>query len=126
MINSAIWTCCLFFALGCVNFITNHTDFDSLGGLVKWMPVTFTASLVAVLAISGVPPLNGFASKLLIYESTFQLNPILSIVAILSSIMLLAVFIKVFHSAFLGPALPKFNEVKVILSTLLDVGKIAA
>ena len=63
--------------------------------------------------------INGFASKLLIYESTFQLNPILAIVAILSSIMLLAVFIKVFHSAFLGPALPKFSEVKEVPKTML-------
>jgi multicomponent Na+:H+ antiporter subunit D len=47
------------------------------------------------------------------------LNPILAIIAILSSIMLLAVFIKVFHSAFLGPVLPKFNEVKEVPNSML-------
>jgi len=74
-----------------------------------------------------MPPLNGFASKLLIYESTYLINPILSIIAILCSILLLAVFIKVFHSAFLGPKIPKFEGVKEApKSMLIAMGIIAA
>lgn len=70
--------------------------------------------------------MNGFASKLIIYQSTYQVNPILAIVAILCSILLLAVFIKVFHSAFLGPKLPKFKEIKEVpKSMLIAMGIIA-
>jgi multicomponent Na+:H+ antiporter subunit D len=70
--------------------------------------------------------MNGFASKLLIYESTFLLNPIIGIIAILASILLLAVFVKVFHSAFLGPKLPKFDKVKEApKSMLIAMGIIA-
>jgi len=70
--------------------------------------------------------MNGFASKLLIYESTFQLNPILSIIAILSSIMLLAVFVKIFQSVFLGPRQPQLEKVtEVPKSMLLAMGIVA-
>ena len=45
-------------------------------------------------------------------QREYKLNPILAIVAILSSIMLLAVFVKIFYSVFLGPELPQFKDVK--------------
>ena len=47
---------------------TGTTDLDRLGGLAKMMPVTFIACTVAALSISGIPPLNGFASKWMIYQ----------------------------------------------------------
>jgi multicomponent Na+:H+ antiporter subunit D len=109
----------LFLVAGAVYYATKETSLDKMGGLARNMKYTTIFFIIGLLAISGIPPMNGFASKLLIYESTFQLNPILSIVAILSSIMLLAVFIKVFHSAFLGPALPKFKDVKEVPKTML-------
>ena len=55
---------------------------------------------------------NGFASKLMIYESTFAFNPVLAIIAMVVSILTLASFMKVFHSLFLGPKQPEYAEVK--------------
>ncbi len=70
--------------------------------------------------------MNGFASKLLIYQSTYQISPILSIIAILCSIMLLAVFVKVFQSIFLGPELPNLKYIKEVpKSMLIAMGFIA-
>ena len=90
------------------------------------MKYTTVFFIIGLLAVAGMPPLNGFASKLLIYESTFQINPILAIVAILCSILLLAVFVKVFFSAFMGPALPKYKNVKEVpKSMLVSMGIIA-
>ena len=66
-----------------------------------------------------MPPLNGFASKLMIYQSTYEISPILSIVAILCSIMLLAVFAKVFQSIFLGPEIPSLKNVKEVPKSML-------
>ena len=119
IINDSLDVGLLFLVAGAVYFATKETSLDKMGGLARNMKYTTIFFIIGLLAIAGIPPMNGFASKLLIYESTFQLNPILAIVAILSSIMLLAVFIKVFHSAFLGPALPKFNEVKEVPKTML-------
>ena len=41
-----------------------------LGGLARAMPMTFIAMAVASLAISGVPPFNGFVSKWMVYSGT--------------------------------------------------------
>ena len=126
IINDALDIGLLFLVAGAVYYATRETSLNKLGGLARNMKYTSIFFIIGLLAVSGMPPMNGFASKLLIYESTFQLNPIIAIIAILSSIMLLAVFVKVFHSAFMGPALPKFEKVKdVPKSMLLAMGVIA-
>ena len=83
------------------------------------MKYTTVFFLIGLLAVAGMPPLNGFASKILIYESTYQLNPIISIIAILSSILLLAIFVKIFYSLFLGPELPHLRDVKEVPKGML-------
>ncbi|NCA83809.1 MAG: NADH:ubiquinone oxidoreductase, partial [Opitutae bacterium] len=70
--------------------------------------------MIGALAIAGVPPFNGFASKLLIYESVFRFSPFLSIVAMIVSILTLASFVKVFHSMFLGPRRAEFAAVREV------------
>ena len=125
--NDALDVGLLFMVAGAVYYATKETSLNRLGGLARNMKYTTIFFIIGLLAISGIPPMNGFASKLLIYESTYQLNPILSIIAILSSIMLLAIFVKVFHAAFLGPKLPQFDSVKEVpRSMLLAMGFIAA
>jgi len=126
IMNDALDVGLLFLVAGAIYYATKETSLNKLGGLARNMKYTTVFFIIGLLAISGMPPMNGFASKLLIYESTYQLNPILSIIAILSSIMLLAIFVKVFHSVFLGPALPKFENVKEVpKSMLIAMGTIA-
>jgi len=126
IMNDALDIGLLFLVAGAIYYATKETSLDKLGGLARNMKYTTVFFVIGLLAIAGMPPLNGFASKLLIYESTFQLNPILAIVAILCSILLLAVFVKVFYSAFMGPQLPKFKDVKEVpKSMLFSMGIIA-
>lgn len=110
--NDALDLGLLFLCAGAVIFCTRERTFDRLGGLARNMKYTSMLFLVGLLAVSGMPPMNGFASKLLIYESTYQFNPILAIVAILGSILILAVFAKIFYSIFLGPELPHLKNVR--------------
>ncbi len=125
--NDALDVGLLFMVAGAIYYATRETNLNKLGGLARNMKYTTVFFIIGLLAISGIPPMNGFVSKLLIYESTYQLNPILSIIAILSSIMLLAVFVKVFQAAFLGPKLPQYENVKEVpVSMLLAMGVIAA
>ena len=119
VINDALDIGLLFLVAGAVYYATKETSLNKLGGLARNMKYTTIFFIIGLLAVSGLPPFNGFASKLLIYESTYQLNPILSIVAILSSILLLAIFVKVLHSVFLGPALPKFEKVREVPKSML-------
>ena len=119
IINDALDIGLLFLVAGAVYYATKETSLNRLGGLARNMKYTTVFFLIGLLAVSGMPPMNGFASKILIYESTYYVNPILSIIAILSSILLLAVFIKVFHSAFLGPKLSQFDKVKEVPKSML-------
>ena len=119
IINDALDVGLLFLVAGAIYYATKEWSLNEMGGLARNMKYTTIFFIIGFLAVAGMPPFNGFASKLIIYESTFQLNPILAIVAILCSILLLATFVKVFHSAFMGPKLPKFSDVKEVPKSML-------
>lgn len=114
MINGAMYEGLLFLTAGALFFRTGTRDLDKMGGLAHSMKYTTIFFIIGAAAISGLPPFNGFASKLLIYESVYKFNPLLSIIAMVVSVLTLASFVKVFHSAFLGPKLPQFKEVKEV------------
>lgn len=128
MINHATFKCLLFLCAGAVLYRTGTTDLNKLSGLSKKMPFTTVMFLVGAAAISGIPPFNGFASKWLIYESTFQTEmPIITIVALIVSVLTLASFIKVAHSAFFGAENEEFKSVKEIpFSMKLPIGILAS
>ena len=69
MINHSLYKSCLFLGAGAVTFRTGTRSLSALGGLRAFMPATAMYALIAALAIAGVPPLNGFASKWLMYAT---------------------------------------------------------
>ncbi len=103
MLNDALTVGLLFLCVGAVEWAKGTRDLRELGGLGHGLPEVALCFLVASLALAGIPPLNGFASKILIYEGSFRLSPILTALAVLASILLLAVFARAFQGAFLGP-----------------------
>lgn len=124
MINNAIYKTGLFLGAGAVEYQTGETKLEKLGGLAKFMPITFFTILITALAISGVPPLNGFFSKYLIYQGVLELSQsqsgtnwsfiIFLVVALFGSVLTLASFLKVLHSVFFGERpknLPLVKEV---------------
>lgn len=109
MLNNAIYKGCLFLTSGAVEKREGTTNLDKLGGLARFMPVTFASCLLAALAISGVPPFNGFASKWMVYQGIIELGKagghlwvIWLVVAMFGSALTLASFVKLLHSVFLG------------------------
>lgn len=123
MLNDALAIGLLFLTVGAVERASGSRNLGNLGGLghdLKWTTAFF---LLGALALAGIPPLNGFASKLMIYQASFLLSPILSALAILASILLLAVFVKAFQGAFLGPRLLTPEPVPVAM--LLAMGALA-
>jgi len=106
MINNAIYKSCLFLGAGNVEDRTGTSELAELGGLARYMPVTFVCCLVAAFSISGVPPFNGFASKWLIYQGVIAVGggaaAIYLVAAVFGSALTLASFVKVLHSTFLG------------------------
>ncbi|MBB5270100.1 proton-conducting transporter membrane subunit [Quisquiliibacterium transsilvanicum] len=76
VLNHAFFKCQLFYAAGAVYQSTHTVDVERLGGLARLMPLTAIAFLLGGLAISALPPLNGFASEFLIYSGLFTGQPI--------------------------------------------------
>ncbi|MBA7606783.1 NAD(P)H-quinone oxidoreductase subunit 2, chloroplastic [subsurface metagenome] len=116
MLNNSIYKSCLFLCAGAVEKKTGSTDLGELGGLARAMPVTFITCLVSALAISGIPPFNGFVSKWLIYQGSIgsggRFYLIFLIAAMFGSALTLASFIKVIYSVFLSQKSEKTLAVK--------------
>jgi len=119
IMNHAMYKGLLFLTAGALFFRTGTRNLNKMGGLAHSMKYTTIFFIIGAAAIAGLPPFNGFASKILIYESVYKFNPLLSIIAMVVSILTLASFVKVFHSAFLGPKLPRFNDVQEVPQSMV-------
>jgi hydrogenase-4 component B len=110
VINHGVMKSLLFLNAGSMLYATGTQDLNKLGGLMKFMPLTAITTLVASFSISGVPLFNGFVSKWSIYVAAIQGSEsakylaVCVIVAILTSALTLAAFIKFFGSSFLSRA----------------------
>lgn len=72
ILNHSLFKSLLFFSAGSVYQQTHTRYIEHLGGLIKRMPTTGVVTLIGVLAISGLPPFNGFVSEFLIYTGLFH------------------------------------------------------
>jgi multicomponent Na+:H+ antiporter subunit D len=96
LFNHAVFKSLLFLCSGAVEYRTGTRLLKKLGGLKHKMPVTGACLRVAALSISGVPPFNGFWSKLIIIIAVIQSGHYgLGAVTVLVSFMTLLSFIKV-------------------------------
>lgn len=106
MLNNAIYKTGLFFSAGAVEKKTGTMDLGRLGGLGRAMPFTFATFGIAALAISGIPPFNGFMSKWMVYQGLVEAGTdrywIFLVAAMFGSALTLASFVKIAHAVFLG------------------------
>jgi NADH:ubiquinone oxidoreductase subunit 5 (chain L)/Multisubunit Na+/H+ antiporter, MnhA subunit len=131
MLNNAVFKNCLFLTAGSVERRAGTTDLAKLGGLGKMMPFTMVAFFIAALSISGVPPLNGFASKWMIYQGVIEAGAsyswIFLVAAMFGSALTLASFIKIGHAIFLGDKPREIGEVKEVEHSMrFPMGVLAA
>jgi len=63
LINHATFKGSLFMVVGIVDHETGTRDIRKLGGLLSFMPITFTIACIGAFAMAGLPPFNGFLSK---------------------------------------------------------------
>lgn len=95
LINHAVFKGLLFLNAGAVEYVTGTRNLKMLGGLSKYLPVTTSTSLGASLSISGIPPFNGFFSKLIIIIAAIKGQfYLLAALAVIVSIVTLASFMK--------------------------------
>ncbi len=117
MLNNVVYKTGLFLAGGVVEQQTGTTDLDKLGGIGRRMPWTFGTFMICALAISGIPPLNGFVSKWMIYQGILQIPDswgglwvIWITAAMFGSGLTLASFMKLSHAVFLGVPSPEIEK----------------
>jgi formate hydrogenlyase subunit 3/multisubunit Na+/H+ antiporter MnhD subunit len=124
MINNSLYKSGLFLVAGSIEKRTGKEELDDIGGLSRAMPLTFITALIFALSISGIPPLNGFASKWTIYQGIIDFGKepgianrlwiIWLALAVIGSALTLASFVKFITGAFLGRARKEFNKVKEV------------
>ena len=96
LFNHAIFKSLLFYDAGSIELGMGTRDLNKLGKLGTYMPFTSGTSIIASLAISGIPPFNGFFSKLIIVIAAVSAGqPVLALLAILGSILTLAAVMKI-------------------------------
>jgi len=113
LLNHSLFKSLLFFSAGAIEHETGTRDLNKLGGLLQSMPVTGWVMLVGSLSIAGVPLLNGFNSKWMLYNACIAAgSPLLAFIAIFTCAMTFAVFLRVLCSVFLGSASKTYAEVE--------------
>lgn len=129
VLNHSIFKSLMFMGAGSVYLKTHTKNMELLGGLIKSMPKTAICTLFGCVAISALPPLNGFIGEFLIYSgllSALNLDASGLFIIIMLSLAALALvgtlailcFTKVFSVVFLG--LPRSEASEKVTS---DVGK---
>jgi multicomponent Na+:H+ antiporter subunit D len=121
LINHSVFKGLLFLNAGALEHRLDTRDLKMMGGLSSAMPVTASTSLMASMSISGVPPFNGFFSKLIIIIAAIQGKfYLLAVLAVLVSIITLGYFLKFQRFAFFNKttvkSLEKIREVPFPMS----------
>jgi multicomponent Na+:H+ antiporter subunit D len=112
--NGVVYEGLLFLSAGAIIYRVGTRNIDDLGGLGLSMKTTMFFFIIGALAIIGMPPLSGFASKIMIYESVFRFSPFLAIVALVVGVLTLAPFVKIFHAVFMGPKRVNMPEIREV------------
>ena len=103
LVNHAVFKSLLFLTSGSVEMATGTRQLKQMGGLVEPMPHTRAACTIASAAIAGVPPFNGFWSKLILVIAAVQAGFVgLAAVTVVVSLVTLLSFLKVQRYVFLG------------------------
>ena len=113
VLNHSFFKSLLFFGAGAVLSATGERDMNKLGGLIHRMPFTSFAVLVGCVAISALPPFNGFVSEWLMFQAVLQspdlpqwalkiLVPAVGAMLALAAALAAACFVKAFGVTFLG------------------------
>lgn len=115
LFNHSVFKSLLFLNSGAIDYAAETRNLQETGGLSKVMPVTAKTTFIASMSIAGIPPFNGFFSKLLIIIACVQKGYIgYGLCAVIGSFLTLASFMKVQKFAFLGELKEKFINIKEV------------
>ncbi len=102
LFNHAFFKALLFLGSGSINHATGTFDMRLMGGLRKKMPWTFICFLLAAISLAGVWPLSGFFSKEGVLASAFENQPVLLVMAVITTFMTALYIFRVVFIVFFG------------------------
>jgi len=125
LMNHAFFKSLLFLCSGAIEYSTGTRNLKEMGGLFKRMPITSSSCSIASLSISGIPPFNGFWSKLIIIIALVQAGYYaIAAITVGVSFLTLVSFIKVQRYSIFGELPEKFKglkEVPVLMGAVLII-----
>lgn len=109
LFTHAFFKALLFLGAGSViHAVGGEQDIRKMGGLKKYLPVTYITFLIGTIAIAGIPPFAGFFSKDMILAAAYAKNPILWVFGVLGALLtafyMFRLFYLTFHGTFRGTA----------------------
>jgi multicomponent Na+:H+ antiporter subunit D len=111
--NHALFKSLLFLNSGAVQYRLHTRDIEEMGGLENRMPVTSITSVFGTLSIAGIPPFNGFWSKLFIIMGALAAGKTsIAVLAILVSIFTLGYFLIIQRKVFFGKLNEKWKDIR--------------
>lgn len=103
VLTHAFFKALLFLGAGSViHAMSNEQDMRSMGGLRKYMPITYLTMLLGTIAIAGIPPLSGFFSKDEILAHAFLANPIFWVLGFLGALCTAFYMFRLLYLTFFG------------------------
>ncbi len=108
ILNHATFKASLFMAAGIIDHETGTRDMRRLGGLRRLMPITSALAIVASLAMAGIPLLNGFLSKEMLFAEALAtqgpdwMRSAISVAALLAGVLGVAYSLRFVHDTFFG------------------------
>lgn len=120
LFNHSIFKSLLFLTSGSIEYTAGTRNLEEMGGLREKLPVTSNTNFIASMSIAGIPPFNGFWSKLIIILACIQAGKLgYALWAVLGSILTLSSFMKVQKYAFFGKLKEKYTHLKEVPSGMV-------
>jgi multicomponent Na+:H+ antiporter subunit D len=111
--NHALFKSLLFLNSGAVQYRLGTRDIEEMCGLENRMPVTSITSVFGMLSIAGIPPFNGFWSKLFIILGALAAGKVtIAVLGILVSIFTLGYFLIIQRKVFFGKLNEKWRDIR--------------
>lgn len=103
LVHDMIIKTALFLLIGAVVYVAGTSDLRKMGGLIHHYPLLGWLLFIAAFVLAGIPPFSGFIGKLLLLQGTFSADEIvISIIALMTSLLILYSVLKIFIRGFWG------------------------
>lgn len=127
ILNHAVMKSAAFIAVAAVSITLASYSLEKYRGLAKRMPITAIALSISLLALAGVPPLNGFWSKLVLFNAAIVTGPeiwwgpYLAIAGVLNSALSLGYYAWIMRKMYMeeSPDTTKVKEPRAMLAVLI-------